>query len=91
MRVNLDSMYHMCRAFLPGMVHAGRGAIVNTGSQWGTYPAPGHISYNVSKTAHASAGVRGAGGDLHGLTLTATRLHARHAPKPRLLVRACTR
>ena len=51
MRVNLDSMYYMCRAFLPGMVDAGRGAIVNTGSQWGMYPAPGHIAYNVSKAA----------------------------------------
>jgi NAD(P)-dependent dehydrogenase (short-subunit alcohol dehydrogenase family) len=51
MRVNLDSMFHMCRAFLPAMVAAHRGAIVNTGSQWGLYPAPGHIAYNVSKAA----------------------------------------
>jgi len=51
MRVNVDSMFYMCRAFLPSMVDAGRGAIVNTGSQWGMYPAPGHIAYNVSKAA----------------------------------------
>ena len=51
MRVNLDSMFYMCRAFLPSMVDAGRGAIVNTGSQWGMNPAPGHIAYNVSKAA----------------------------------------
>lgn len=51
MSVNLDSMFHLCRAFLPYMVRAGRGAIVNTGSQWGLYPAPGHIAYNVSKAA----------------------------------------
>ena len=51
MSVNLDSMYYMCRVFLPGMVNAGRGAIVNTGSQWGLSPAPGHIAYNVSKAA----------------------------------------
>ena len=51
MAVNLNSMYFMCRAFLPGMVAAGKGAIVNTGSQWGLYPAPGHIAYNVSKAA----------------------------------------
>ena len=51
MRVNLDSMYYMCRAFLPRMIDAGRGAIVNTGSQWGMNPAPGHIAYNVSKAA----------------------------------------
>jgi NAD(P)-dependent dehydrogenase (short-subunit alcohol dehydrogenase family) len=51
MRVNLDSMYYMCRAFLPHMVETGGGAIVNTGSQWGLSPAPGHIAYNVSKAA----------------------------------------
>ena len=51
MSVNLDSMYYMCRAFLPGMVEARSGAIVNTGSQWGLSPAPGHIAYNVSKAA----------------------------------------
>ena len=51
MRVNVDSMYLMCRAFLPSMVAAGHGAIVNTGSQWGLSPAPGHIAYNVSKAA----------------------------------------
>ena len=69
MAVNVDSMYHLCRAFLPAMVEAGRGAIVNTGSQWGIHPAPGHIAYNVSKAAviafsqnlardYAPAGVR---------------------------------
>ena len=51
MAVNVDSMFHMCRAFLPAMVSAGHGAIVNTGSQWGMYPAPGHIAYNVLKAA----------------------------------------
>lgn len=51
MSVNLNSMFYVCRAFLPSMVEAGRGAIVNTGSQWGMYPAPGHIAYNVSKAA----------------------------------------
>jgi NAD(P)-dependent dehydrogenase (short-subunit alcohol dehydrogenase family) len=33
------------------MIEAGGGAIVNTASQWGLYPAPGHIAYNVSKAA----------------------------------------
>lgn len=51
MAVNVNSMYYMCRAFLPGMVEVGKGAIVNTGSQWGMHPAPGHIAYNVSKAA----------------------------------------
>jgi len=52
--INLDAMFHLCRAVLPGMIEAGGGAIVNTASQWGLYPAPGHIAYNVTKAAVAS-------------------------------------
>ncbi|WP_426811427.1 SDR family NAD(P)-dependent oxidoreductase [Pseudomonas sp. WOUb67] len=52
--VNLDAMFHLCRAVLPGMIEGGGGAIVNTASQWGLYPAPGHIAYNVTKAAVAS-------------------------------------
>ncbi|MCO7516495.1 SDR family oxidoreductase [Pseudomonas guariconensis] len=52
--VNLDSMFHLCRAVLPIMIEAGAGAIVNTASQWGLHPAPGHIAYNVTKAAVAS-------------------------------------
>ncbi len=39
--VNLDSMFHLCRAALPRMIAAGGGAIVNTASQWGLHPAGG--------------------------------------------------
>jgi NAD(P)-dependent dehydrogenase (short-subunit alcohol dehydrogenase family) len=49
--VNVDSLFHLCRAVLPHMMEAGGGSIVNTASQWGLYPAPGHIAYNVSKAA----------------------------------------
>jgi 2-hydroxycyclohexanecarboxyl-CoA dehydrogenase len=49
--VNLDAMFHLCRAVLPAMIAGGGGAIVNTASQWGLHPAPGHIAYNVSKAA----------------------------------------
>jgi NAD(P)-dependent dehydrogenase (short-subunit alcohol dehydrogenase family) len=49
--VNVDSLFHLCRAVLPHMIGAGGGSIVNTASQWGLYPAPGHIAYNVSKAA----------------------------------------
>lgn len=52
--VNIDAMFHLCRAVLPGMIEARRGAIVNTASQWGLHPAPGHIAYNVTKAAVAS-------------------------------------
>jgi len=36
------------------MIAVGGGAIVNTASQWGLYPAPGHIAYDVSKAAVVS-------------------------------------
>ncbi|WP_225935875.1 SDR family NAD(P)-dependent oxidoreductase [Pseudomonas fakonensis] len=52
--VNVDAMFHLCRAVLPAMIEAGAGAIVNTASQWGLHPAPGHIAYNVTKAAVAS-------------------------------------
>lgn len=52
--VNVDSMFHLCRAVLPTMVERGAGAIVNTASQWGLHPAPGHIAYNVTKAAVVS-------------------------------------
>jgi 2-hydroxycyclohexanecarboxyl-CoA dehydrogenase len=67
--VNVDAMVHLCRAVLPSMAAAGGGSIVNTASQWGLYPAPGHVAYNVSKAAvvaltrnlardHAPQGIR---------------------------------
>jgi 2-hydroxycyclohexanecarboxyl-CoA dehydrogenase len=52
--VNLDAIFHLCRAALPHMIAAGGGAIVNVASQWGLYPVPGHIAYNVSKAAVGS-------------------------------------
>lgn len=52
--VNVDAMFHLCQAALPHMIQAGGGAIVNTASQWGLYPAPNHIAYNVTKAAVAS-------------------------------------
>ena len=52
--VNLDAMFHLCRAVLPGMIAAGGGAIVNTASQWGLYPAPNHIAYNTTKAVVAA-------------------------------------
>ncbi len=52
--VNLDSMFHLCRAALPHMISGGGGAIVNTASQWGLYPAPNHIAYNTTKAAVAA-------------------------------------
>lgn len=52
--VNINAMFHLCRAALPHMISGGGGAIVNTASQWGLYPAPNCIGYNVTKAAVAS-------------------------------------
>ena len=52
--INIDAMFHLCQAALPHMIAAGGGAIVNTASQWGLYPAPNHIASNVTKAAVAS-------------------------------------
>jgi 2-hydroxycyclohexanecarboxyl-CoA dehydrogenase len=52
--INLDSMFHLCRAALPHIIEAGGGSIVNTASQWGLYPAPNHIAYNTTKAAVAA-------------------------------------
>lgn len=49
--VNVDALFHMCRAVIPVMQAQGGGAIVNTASQWGLHPAPGHIAYNTTKAA----------------------------------------
>ena len=49
--VNVHALFHLCRAALPHMIAAGGGSIVNTASQWGLAPVPGHIAYNVSKAA----------------------------------------
>lgn len=68
-RVNVDAIFHLCRAVLPRMIAAGRGSIVNNASQWGLHPVPGHLAYNVSKAAvvsftqnlardHAAHGIR---------------------------------
>lgn len=50
-RVNVDALFHMCRAVIPHMQRQKRGAIINTASQWGLHPAPGHIAYNTTKAA----------------------------------------
>lgn len=51
MDVNLFAMVYLCQAVIPYMQKQGGGSIVNTASQWGLFPAPNHIAYNVSKAA----------------------------------------
>ncbi|WP_377190484.1 SDR family NAD(P)-dependent oxidoreductase [Ruegeria meonggei] len=50
-KVNVDALFHMCRVVIPVMQAQGGGVIINTASQWGLHPAPGHIAYNTSKAA----------------------------------------
>lgn len=67
--VNVRSMYLMARAVLPGMLDAGRGVIVNTGSISGLLGEPSLAAYDASKGAvvnftrqlaaeYAEAGIR---------------------------------
>jgi NAD(P)-dependent dehydrogenase (short-subunit alcohol dehydrogenase family) len=46
---NLTSTYLMCHAFLPAMIAAGQGSVVNTSSGFGFMPAPGRSAYAASK------------------------------------------
>ena len=47
--VNLTAVFRICRAVLPVMVAAGRGAIVNVASQGALLTLPGMTAYGVSK------------------------------------------
>jgi 2-keto-3-deoxy-L-fuconate dehydrogenase len=50
--LNVTSMYHMIRAFLPGMIAAGRGSIVNMSSVAGSITGvPDRCAYGVTKAA----------------------------------------
>lgn len=52
MGVNLMGMVHGVQVFLPGMLKAGRAAlVVNTGSKQGLTNPPGNPAYNTSKAA----------------------------------------
>ncbi len=50
--VNVTSMFHMCRAFLPRMVEAGTGSIVNVASVASSVTGvPRRFAYGASKAA----------------------------------------
>jgi meso-butanediol dehydrogenase / (S,S)-butanediol dehydrogenase / diacetyl reductase len=51
MAVNVDGVFHMCRAVLPGMIERGKGAIVNVASDWGLVGGTRALAYCASKGA----------------------------------------
>jgi NAD(P)-dependent dehydrogenase (short-subunit alcohol dehydrogenase family) len=52
--INLNAVYRCCRAILPGMLEAGRGAIVNLSSSGGLRARPFLGAYSPSKSAVGS-------------------------------------
>jgi len=64
-RVNVDGVFYMSRAVVPGMLARGTGAIVNFGSVWGDRGAAGHAAYAATK------------GAVHQLTRSMALEHAR--------------
>ncbi|MCU9957150.1 MULTISPECIES: acetoacetyl-CoA reductase [Burkholderia] len=66
LRTNLDSMFNMTKPFVPGMIEAGFGRIVNVGSVNGSRGAYGQANY-----AAAKAGI-------HGFTKSLALELARH-------------
>lgn len=88
--VNVDGLFYMCRAALPGMVERRSGSIVNFGSIWGDVGGPGHTAYAATKGAvhqitrslaleHARDGVR-VNAVLPGEIRTPMLLSEREAP-----------
>src|SRR5690606_8886389 len=54
MEVNLFGVVNLCRAFLPAMIRAGSGHVVNVASAAGFVSPPGVAAYNVSKAGVVS-------------------------------------
>jgi NAD(P)-dependent dehydrogenase (short-subunit alcohol dehydrogenase family) len=51
MRVNVEGAYYVIRSFVPAMIKAGRGVIVNFSSGWGRSTSPEVAPYCASKFA----------------------------------------
>ncbi|MCR5099547.1 MAG: SDR family NAD(P)-dependent oxidoreductase [Lachnospiraceae bacterium] len=47
--VNLSSVFYTCRAFVPAMVSAKSGSIINISSMWGSAGASCEVAYSASK------------------------------------------
>ena len=51
MRVNVTGLYNTCRTYVPDMVSAGGGQILNVSSVWGLAGASCEVAYSTSKGA----------------------------------------
>ena len=51
MRVNVTSLYNTCRTYVPDMVSAGGGQILNVSSVWGLCGASCEVAYSATKGA----------------------------------------
>ena len=51
MKVNVTSLYNTCHTFVPDMVSAGGGQILNVSSVWGEVGASCEVAYSASKGA----------------------------------------
>jgi 3-oxoacyl-[acyl-carrier protein] reductase len=51
LRTNLTSLYNTCHTFVPDMVSAGHGKILNISSVWGISGASCEVAYSASKGA----------------------------------------
>jgi len=51
LRTNLTSLYNTCHTFVPDMVRAGSGRILNISSVWGIVGASCEVAYSASKGA----------------------------------------
>ena len=51
MRVNVTSLYNTCHTYVPDMVSAGGGRILNVSSVWGLAGASCEVAYSASKGA----------------------------------------
>ena len=51
MRVNVTALYNTCHTYVPGMISAGGGQILNVSSVWGIAGASCEVAYSASKGA----------------------------------------
>lgn len=72
-RLNCEAVVALCGHFVPKMVDAGGGAVLNVASMAGFQPLPTQATYSASK-AFVLHFTQALGADLHGTGVTATAL-----------------